>query len=166
MGRAEREKWIQENEEKEKKKKRVTENEEDEEEDQDDSQFFNMASKALKKLKRRTSMNTNETSSVSNPLPESKLQQKIFKSPKVAKPLQILSGNQKGSFLSRESGTLEKLAEMTRGKSEAKTGSTAKNTNNFVFAAVSPPPKAGKNNEQAETASVAQSKRKSKSKNN
>ena len=55
------------------------------------------------------------------------------------------SGNQKGSFLSRESGTLEKLAEMTRGKSEAKTGSTAKNTNNFVFAAVSPPPKsAGK----------------------
>ena len=61
------------------------------------------------------------------------------------------SGNQKGSFLSRESGTLEKLAEMTRGKSEAKTGSTAKNTNNFVFAAVSPPPKSGnyKNNEQA-----------------
>ena len=53
------------------------------------------------------------------------------------------SGNQKGSFLSRESGTLEKLAEMTRGKSEAKTGSTAKNTNNFVFAAVSPPPKSG-----------------------
>ena len=55
--------------------------------------------------------------------------------------------------MSRESGTLEKLAEMTRGKSEAKTGSTAKNTNNFVFAAVSPPPKSGnyKNNEQAET---------------
>ena len=53
--------------------------------------------------------------------------------------------------MSRESGTLEKLAEMTRGKSEAKTGSTAKNTNNFVFAAVSPPPKSGnyKNNEQA-----------------
>merc|ERR1712083_1186289 len=94
------------------------------------------------------SMNTNETSSVSNPLPESKLQQKIFKSPKASKPLQILSGNQKGSFLSRESGTLEKLAEITRGKSEAKTGSTAKNTNNFVFAAVSPPPKSGKNNEQ------------------
>ena len=53
--------------------------------------------------------------------------------------------------MSRESGTLEKLAEMTRGKSEAKTGSTAKNTNNFVFAAVSPPPKSAnyKNNEQA-----------------
>ena len=82
------------------------------------------------------------------------------------------SGNQKGSFLGRESGTLEKLEEMTRSKSEAKTGSTAKNTNNFVFAAVSPPPKMAtgkKNNEQAETAStVAQSKssRKSKSKNN
>ena len=53
--------------------------------------------------------------------------------------------------MSRESGTLEKLAEMTRGKSEAKTGSTAKNTNNFVFAAVSPPPKSGKNNEQETT---------------
>ena len=85
--------YFSENEEKEKKKKKVTrvdEKEEDEEEDQDDSQFFNMASKALKKLKRRTSMNTNETSSVSNPQPESKLQQKIFKSPKAAKPLQIL----------------------------------------------------------------------------
>ena len=28
---------------------------------------------------------------------------------------------------------------MTKGKSESKTGTTAKNTNNFVFAAVSPP---------------------------
>ena len=78
--------YFSENEEKEKKKRRVTEKEEDEE-DQNDSQFFNMASKALKKLKRRTSMNTTE---VSNPQPESKLQQKIFKSPKAAKPLQIL----------------------------------------------------------------------------
>ena len=51
------------------------------------------------------------------------------------------SGNQKGSFLSRESQTLEKLAEMTKSKSESKTGTTAKNTNNFVFAALSPPPK-------------------------
>ena len=81
--------WVYflENEEKEKKKKRVTHEKEEDEEDQNDSQFFNMASKALKKLKRRTSMNTNETS---NPQPESNLQQKIFKSPKAAKPLQIL----------------------------------------------------------------------------
>ena len=63
---------------------RVTKDEE--EEDHNDSQFFNMASKALKKLKRRTSMN--ETSSA-NPQP-AQLQQKIFKSPKAAKPLQIL----------------------------------------------------------------------------
>ena len=48
------------------------------------------------------------------------------------------SGNKKGSFLSREEETLEKLAEMTRNKSEAKTGVTAKNTNNFVFTARSP----------------------------
>jgi len=31
---------------------------------------------------------------------------------------------------------------MTKGKSESKTGTTAKNTNNFVFAAVTPPKKA------------------------
>lgn len=64
--------------------------------------------------------------------------------------------NQKGSFLTRKSETLEKLAEMTKGKSEAKTGTTAKNTNNFVFAAVSPPPK---NNEDT---SSAEHKRKKK----
>ena len=40
--------------------------------------------------------------------------------------------------MSREEETLEKLAEMTRNKSEAKTGVTAKNTNNFVFTAKSP----------------------------
>lgn len=67
--------------------------------------------------------------------------------------------NQKGSFLSRESETLEKLAEMTKGKSEAKTGTTAKNTNNFVFAAVSPPPK---NNEDTSRATGEQHKRKKK----
>merc|ERR1712029_145490 len=160
--RLEREKWIQENEEKEQKKKKVARvTKDEEEEDHNDSQFFNMASKALKKLKRRTSMN--ETSST-NPQP-AQLQQKIFKSPKAAKPLQILSGNQKGSFLSRESGTLEKLAEMTRGKSEAKTGSTAKNTNNFVFAAVSPPPKSGNNNEQVQTGGTENQKQKQGKKN-
>ena len=71
--------------------------------------------------------------------------------------------------MSRESGTLEKLAEMTRGKSEAKTGSTAKNTNNFVFAAVSPPPKSGKNNEQGTAEDETQQStrgKKNKSKNN
>ena len=50
----------------------------------------------------------------------------------------LQSGNKKGSFLSREDETLEKLAEMTKNKSESKTGATAKNTNNFVFAAMSP----------------------------
>ena len=40
--------------------------------------------------------------------------------------------------MSREDETLEKLAEMTKNKSESKTGATAKNTNNFVFAAKSP----------------------------
>ena len=50
-----------------------------------------MASKALKKLKRRTSMN--ETA---NPQPV-QLQQKIFKSPKPAKPLQILVSLIRGS---------------------------------------------------------------------
>ena len=48
------------------------------------------------------------------------------------------SVNKKGSFLSRENETLEKLAEMTKSKSESKTGVTAKNTNNFVFAIKSP----------------------------
>ena len=78
-----------ENEEKEKKKKKITRQEEEEEEEEDnpdDSQFFNMASKAMKKLKRRTSIQ-NETAA--NPQPV-QLQQKIFKSPKPAKPLQIL----------------------------------------------------------------------------
>ena len=77
-----------ENEDKEKKKrKKINEEDDDDDDDdcdQDDSQFFNMASKALRKLKSRKSMN--ETT---NPQPV-QLQQKIFKSPKAAKPLQIL----------------------------------------------------------------------------
>ena len=60
----------------------------------------------------------------------------------------LQSGNKKGSFLTRESQTLEKLAEMTKGKSESKTGTTAKNTNNFVFAAVTPPKKASEDQNQ------------------
>ena len=78
-----------ENEDKEKKKrKKINEEDDDDDDDdcdQDDSQFFNMASKALRKLKSRKSM-INETT---NPQPV-QLQQKIFKSPKAAKPLQIL----------------------------------------------------------------------------
>merc|ERR1712029_350261 len=45
---------------------------------------------------------------------------KEFKSPKAKIPLQIISGNKKGSFLTRESQTLEKLAEMTKGKANPK----------------------------------------------
>ena len=77
-----------ENEDKEKKKrKKINEEDDDDDDDdcdQDDSQFFNMASKALRKLKSRKSM-INETTN-----PQQPVQQKIFKSPKAAKPLQIL----------------------------------------------------------------------------
>merc|ERR1712150_115353 len=126
LERLERQKWIHENEDKEKNSEAVDEGDDG----HDDSQFFNMASKALKKLNSRKS-----TSVVENNKP---IKDTVFKSPKSKTPLQILSGNKKGSFLSREEETLEKLAEMTRNKSEAKTGVTAKNTNNFVFTAKSP----------------------------
>lgn len=48
------------------------------------------------------------------------------------------SSNQRGSFLSRTSAKLDKLAELTKSKSDGATGSTAKKSRNFVFAALSP----------------------------
>lgn len=118
LERLDREKWLEESDGKE----LVNEDE--------DSQFFNMASKAMKKLDSKAAKRGLSTSS----LPKAK----DFKSPKAKMPLQLMSGNQRGSFLSRCSGSLEKLAEMTKGKSESHAGTTAKNTNNFVFAAISP----------------------------
>ena len=50
----------------------------------------------------------------------------------------LQTGNKKGSFLSRNSAALDKLAELTKGKNDARSGSGAKNTSNFVFAALSP----------------------------
>lgn len=40
--------------------------------------------------------------------------------------------------MSRNTATLDKLAAMTKGKSDGRSGSGAKNTNKFVFASVSP----------------------------
>ena len=48
------------------------------------------------------------------------------------------TGNQRGSFLTRNTATLDKLAAMTKTKTESRSGSGAKNTNKFVFAALSP----------------------------
>ncbi len=48
------------------------------------------------------------------------------------------SNNQRGSFLSRASDALDRLAEMTKGKHETRTGSGANSGSaNFVFASVS-----------------------------
>merc|ERR1712051_358273 len=66
-------------------------------------------------------------------------------------------------FLSRGSSTLEKLAEMTKSSSEARTGSGAKNTKNFVFALLSPEKK--KNSDASNTnqaATIEEPKSKSK----
>jgi len=52
--------------------------------------------------------------------------------------LSFQSVNQRGSFLSRNSDTLERIAELTKGSCESRTGTGAKNTKNFVFAALSP----------------------------
>ena len=106
--------------------------------EEEDSQFFNMASKAMKRL---TSREDNSASSgllepaKSNSVPA----KKVFKSPsKSSMPLQMLTGNQRGSFLSRNSATLDKLAALTKGKSDSRSGSGAKNTNKFVFSSISP----------------------------
>jgi hypothetical protein len=48
------------------------------------------------------------------------------------------AGNQRGSFLSRNTATLNRLAVMTKSKNEGRAGSGAKNTSNFVFARIEP----------------------------
>jgi hypothetical protein len=53
-------------------------------------------------------------------------------------PLQQ-TGNKRGSFLARDSSTLEKISEMTKGTGAVKAGSGPKNSKNFIFAVLSPP---------------------------
>merc|ERR1711981_1374903 len=128
----------------------------DEDSDNDDSQFFNLATKALQKLnKSNVTLSNSHTGSATLPSAggdtilaiandisdHNSNAQKQFRSPKGRAPLQIVSSNPssvRGSFLSRGSSILEKLAEMTKSSSEARTGSGAKNTKNFVFALLSP----------------------------
>ena len=70
------------------------------------------------------------------------------------------TGNKRGSFLSRDSSTLEKLAEMTKGTGAVKAGSGPKNSKNFIFAVLSPPKE-----EAAAPVLEAKEKRKKSSKN-
>ena len=107
IAKLEREKWIQES-------SSTVQNEED------NSQFFNLASKAMKKIEGKKKEN--------NKVP--------FQQVPINKS--ITSSIQRGSFLSRDEKILDRLAEMTKGTENQKTGSGAKNTNNFVFAALSP----------------------------
>ena len=153
----------------------------DEDSDNDDSQFFNLATKALQKLnKSNVTISNSHTGSATLPSAggdtilaiandisdHNSNAQKQFRSPKGRAPLQIVSSNPssvRGSFLSRGSSTLEKLAEMTKSSSEARTGSGAKNTKNFVFALLSPEKK--KNSDASNTnqaATIEEPKSKSK----
>jgi len=66
------------------------------------------------------------------------------------------TGNKRGSFLARDSSTLEKLAEMTKGTSSTKAGSGPKHSKNFIFAALSPPKAAAE--ESSEASSTSSSK--------
>lgn len=90
-----------------------------------------MAQKALKRLDSKTikssiSKTTKKTSV------ESPTKSKVF-------PLRPMTSNQRGSFLGREAATLERLAEMTKGVDNQRSGTGAKkNTKNFVFTTVSP----------------------------
>ena len=127
----------------------------DEDSDKEDSQFFSMATKAMNKLSKSSSIpiSTKVSSmsvgggdtlmAIANDISENNTNKlKQFKSPKHKMPLQKISSNSvggvRGSFLSRCSSTLEKLAEMTKSASEVRAGTGAKNTRNFVFALLSP----------------------------
>merc|ERR1711994_982893 len=94
---------------KDKMKEDLGVNNSDDDSDKDESQFFNLASKALKKISKPSTPGL--TPSI---------------------------GGVRGSFLGRGSADLKKIAEMTKTASEARTGSGAKKSNNFVFAAISP----------------------------
>ena len=70
------------------------------------------------------------------------------------------TGNKRGSFLSRDSSTLEKLAEMTKGTSSSKAGSGPKNSKNFIFAIVSPPKVAAEESSESSSSMETKEKRK------
>ena len=159
--RLEREKWLKETEIGKNSRNKVKESLgveclNDEDSDNEDSQFFNLASKALKKLNKShvPVTNTSKTSSISSIGGDTLISiakdigdtnsntSKDMKITKERNPLQIVSNNTslgvRGSFLSRCSSDLEKLAEMTKSTSENRSGTGAKNTKNFVFALLSP----------------------------
>ena len=159
LERLEREKWVKESEIGKNNKAKIREelggtNSYDEDSDNDDSQFFNRATKALKKLNKShsTTSNIHKTSSgggdtlvaIAKDINDhSRKPSKQFKSPQGRLPLHSVSNNSggssvRGSFLSRCPSTLEKLAEMTKSSSETRTGTGAKNSKNFVFALLSP----------------------------
>jgi hypothetical protein len=64
--------------------------------------------------------------------------------------------------LSRDSSTLEKLAEMTKSASAPKTGAGAKNSKNFIFAVLSPPK--GEESSSAQSAEAKEKRKKSSAK--
>ena len=161
LERLEREKWIKESEIVKYNKNKIHQDivndlSNDEDSDKDDSQFFSLATKAMKKIHKKTHSSSNTTVpkasssgggdtllAIANDISEHNSNtSKQFKSPKRKLPLQIVSNNSagtvRGSFLTRCSSTLEKLVEMTKSASEVRTGTGAKNTKNFVFALLSP----------------------------
>jgi len=186
--RLEREKWVKESEIGKINKTKIKEDlgaevYNDGDSDNDDSQFFSLATKALKKLNRSNSSVVHAPTptsvsggggdtliSIANDIRDhNSAASKEFKSPKGRLPLQIVSSNPvgsvRGSFLSRCSSQLEKLAEMTKSSSENRTGTGAKKSRNFVFAVLSPEKsKNTKDTEPMPTTSAVPEKLKSKSK--
>ena len=161
LERLEREKWLKETEIGQDNKNKIKQSlgvecVNDDDSDNEDSQFFNLATKALKKLNKShiSVTNTSKTSSMSSIGGDTLMSiakdigdsnsntSKEIKKTRERNPLQIVSNNTsfgvRGSFLSRCSSDLEKLAEMTKSTTENRSGSGAKNTKNFVFALLSP----------------------------
>ncbi|TRY75331.1 hypothetical protein TCAL_01352 [Tigriopus californicus] len=138
--RLEREKWLEEAKEVKDRK----------DPDPVESQFLVMANRAMKRL------NSKQDTSIQGPDPK---KVKSMPSPTPKLPLQSLSKNQRGSFLSRNTKTLNRLAEITKGKSEARNGTGAKNTKNFVFAALSPKKVADQRDVESKEPTKAQSRR-------
>lgn len=75
-----------------------------------------------------------------------------------------MQGNSKshrGSFLTRDTSCLDKLAAMTKSKAgESRSGTGAKNTKNFVFATISPDKKSVEEDKEETTTKVRKSNRK------
>lgn len=114
LDRLEREKWKKENEVNKMNKDKIREDlgahiSNDDDSDKEDSQFFHLASKALKKIGKPSTTGLN-----------------------------CSVGGMRGSFLSRGASELKKIAELTKVSSEARTGSGAKKTNSMVFSILSP----------------------------